>query len=512
MRGLDRAAIHDRGIPSLTLMERAGRAVARVVGSLIRDGGLKRGVLLLAGVGNNGGDAFVAARHLLEMGIDARTVLLADPEKSRGDARENLERLRGESPGSLTVAGTIGELMECSQCLDEVDIVVDGILGTGIRGDVRGHFAEAIFFVNGSNRKVVSIDIPSGLDGDTGEVHGVCVDALATVTMGLPKLGLVVGGGPEHSGRIYVADIGIPADLAEEAPGDLELLAAADLYTLFAHRRRVAHKGNFGHVLVVAGSTGMTGAAALAARGALRAGAGLVTVGIPEDLNDLMEVKLTEAMTVPLPQTVDGSLSLEAAEWILGAEEKFDAVVLGPGLSTHPETIELVRKLASSLSIPKVIDADGLNAFAGDGEAISKIRPPAVLTPHPGEMGRLVGLSAAEVQADRVGLAVDFAARYGVTVALKGAATVIADSGDLFINSTGNPGMASGGMGDVLAGILGAYLAHGMSPLDAVKSGVFIHGAAGDLAALRVGEAGLIASDLLERIPAVVGRLQSRSL
>ncbi|MDP8248183.1 MAG: NAD(P)H-hydrate dehydratase [Candidatus Tritonobacter lacicola] len=512
MRGLDEAAVRECGISSLDLMEKAGRVVARVVRSIIRDGGLKSGVLLLAGSGNNGGDAFVAARHLLATGVRARVILLADPTKVKGDARENLERLRRESPGALSVARTIGELMECASGLDDVDVIVDGVLGTGLKGDVRGHYAEAIFFMNGSNRKIVSIDIPSGLDGDSGEVHGVCVDAIATVTMGLPKLGLVVGEGPDHAGRVHVADIGIPGELVEDVSSDRELLVADDLYSLFVHRRRVSHKGNFGHVLIIAGSVGMTGAAALAAMGALRAGAGLVTVGIPSGLNDILEVKLTEAMTVPLPQTDEVTLSLEAAGRIKSVEAKFDSVVLGPGLSTHPETVRLVKELALSLVVPKVIDADGLNAFAGDEAALSKIRGPAVLTPHPGEMGRLIRKGVAGVQGDRVGAAVDLAGRFGDTVVLKGAATVIANPAEVFINSTGNPGMASGGMGDVLAGMIGTYLAQGMNTLDAAKSGVFIHGAAGDLAALQIGEAGLIASDLLDRIPLVARRLHARDI
>lgn len=501
MRELDRAAIVVRGIPSLALMERAGAAVARCAEAMVRRGGLRPRVLLFAGKGNNGGDAFVAARHLQAAGISTRTILLARRGDVSRDALENLRRVEGAG-GQVVSAETAAELKAQREEAGSYDLVVDGILGTGVSGAVAGHLAEAIALIRALRAPTIAIDVPSGLDATTGAVCGTAVRATATVAMGLPKAGMVAADGPEQCGRIRVAEIGLPDDLVRAAKGVGYLVVEQDLYALFPPRARVSHKGDYGHVLVVAGSPGFAGAACLAATGAMRAGAGLVTVAAPASLVPVLASKLTEAMTLPLPETADGALGKNAGEEILGAAERFDAAVIGPGLSRRPETAEMVRRLVAALPVPMVVDADGLNALAGDDAAFTSASAPVILTPHPGEMGRLMGCETREVLQDRVGAASSFAAAHGVLVVLKGAQTVVAPpDGAASFNASGNPGMASGGSGDVLSGVIASLVGQGLKPRDAARAGVFIHGDAGDRAAAARGERGMIASDLVERLP-----------
>ncbi|MDD5556062.1 MAG: NAD(P)H-hydrate dehydratase [bacterium] len=507
MRELDRAAIRERGIPGLDLMERAGAAVARRAAEIIWEAGLRPRALLFAGRGNNGGDAFVAARLLEAEGVRTRTVLLAEAGAIAGDARANLDRL--EAAGADIVrADAAGEGAEAAAGFD---LVVDGILGTGVAGEVTGPPAEAIRRIRSLRRHVVAIDVPSGIDATSGRVRGVAVRATATVTMGLPKTGLVEGEGPEHCGRVFVADIGLPEDLVRDAPGSGDLIVEADLLPLFPPRRRRSHKGDWGHLLVVAGSPGLTGAACLAALGALRSGAGLVTVAVPRGLNAVIESKLTEAMSMPLPETEGGTLGAAAGREILARADRFDVVAIGPGLSRHPETAAMVRALVEGLERPMVIDADGLTALADDPGILGRARAPIILTPHPGEMGRLLGCAAADVILDRFVAASSFARAHNVTLVLKEALTVIASpDGRVSINTRGNAGMATGGSGDVLTGVIASFRGQGMAPLDAARAGVFVHGDAGDRAALRLGERSLLPSDIIDRLPAAIVALSGR--
>ena len=510
IRELDRIAIQERGIPSLVLMERAGAAVARCAASMIADGALRRRALILAGKGNNGGDAFVAARHLEMEGIKTKTVLLSARKYISGDARENLQRLEGMG-ADLVGAGIAGELKGLGESAAAFDIVIDGILGTGVKGDVSGHFAEAISFINGLRKFVVSIDVPSGLDATSGRACGIAVMASTTVTTGLPKTGLVRSDGIEHSGRIRVANIGIPDDVVRSVPSEGELTVEDDLYHLFPPRRRTSHKGDYGRILIVAGSPGMTGAACLTASAAMRAGSGLVTVAVPRSLNPILEVKLTEAMTLPLPETAAGTLGTEAGEGILRVADRFDIVVIGPGLSRHPETVQMVRMLAGNLRTPMLIDADGLNALAENVGILKKIKSQVILTPHPGEMARLIKKDTAVTMSDRVTAAEGFASDYGITLVLKGALTVVADAeGHVSLNASGNPGMASGGSGDVLSGVIASFWGQGMSATDSARAGVFVHGDAGDRAALCLGERALVASDIIDHLPAAIENLVHR--
>ena len=501
MKELDRAVVVGRGIPALDLMERAGAAVARCAIAMIREGRLRPRVLLFAGKGNNGGDAFVASRHLQSGGVATRTILLARRGDVSRDALENLRRIEGAG-GEVATAETAGEIEALKEGADSFDLVVDGILGTGMSGKVVGHLAEAISLIRALRATTIAIDIPSGLDATSGCVCGAAVRASATVTMGLPKTGMVVADGPEHCGRIRVADIGLPEDLVHAVMGSGDLIVGQDLYGLFPPRARVSHKGDYGRVLVVAGSPGLTGAACLAAAAAMRSGSGLVTVAAPRSLNPVLEAKLTEAMTLPLPETAEGALGKKAGEEILRAAERFDIAVIGPGLSRCPETAEMVRRLVAVLPIAMLVDADGLNALAGDAAVLKKASAPVILTPHPGEMARLMGCETSDLLKDRMGAASGFAAAHGVTLVLKGAQTIVAaPDGAASMNATGNPGMASGGTGDVLSGVIASLAGQGMKPLDAARAGVFVHGDAGDRAAALRGERGMIASDIVDRIP-----------
>ncbi len=502
MREIDRRAISGYRIPSLDLMERAGAAVAERVKKLLPASVPKPGVTLLAGKGNNGGDALVAARLLLSAGIAVEPFLLAPAAELGGDAAANLARFRAAG-GSVREVLADSDLAELRVALSRSAVAVDGIFGTGFSGEVRGLIASAIEILNSFGGLTVAIDIPSGLDGESGAVSGPAVAADWTVTMGFPKTGLVRRSGLDLSGRIEVAEIGIPAAALEGLSADLELIDRSELGGIVPPRRRSAHKGDFGRLLILAGSPGFTGAAALCASAALRAGTGLVTLGIPESLHAVMAAKLTEAMTLPLPETPQGTLSLRARGPILEFLKEADALALGPGLSRHGATGELLRQVLESVSLPLVIDADGLNLVARDPEVLRRLRGPAVLTPHPGEMGRLTGKGTREVLEDREGTARDFARAYNLTLVLKGAGTLIASPrGPLLVNPTGNPGMATGGTGDVLAGLIGGLLAQKISALDASRLAVFVHGAAGDRAAERVGQISLTASDLLAEVPA----------
>jgi len=369
-------------------------------------------------------------------------------------------------------------------------------------------YEEIIEAINRSHKPVMAVDIPSGLNADTGQVMGVAVRADLTVTFGFPKAGQLVYPGAELVGRLVRIDIGIPKEVADRIPITHRLIEPEDFFDLLVGEPQDIHKGNRGHLLILAGSTGKTGAASLTALGALRAGAGLVTLGTPGSLNGILEEKLTEAMTVPLPDTSEGSLSLQAEEKIIGLMEGKTALAIGPGLSTNSETTALVRRIVSCCSLPMVIDADGLNALAGDISVLDRCKGRAILTPHPGEMGRLSGLKSIEVQGDRLGTAARFARQYGCILVLKGARTVIAQpEGPTYINPTGNPALSSGGSGDVLTGLIGGFLARGWPAPKAALAGVFLHGLSADFLGETMGQAGLLAGELPGVVPPLMASL-----
>jgi NAD(P)H-hydrate epimerase len=507
MRKIDEKAIKELGIPGLTLMGNAGKRVVEVIKREFKDLKKKK-VDVFVGKGNNGGDGLVVARLLNREKVKVKVFVTGKKRELKGDARTNLERALKKKIEVVELSNLRGLKSE----LKESGLIIDALLGTGTKGEVKGFLASLIKILNGTNKPIISIDIPSGLDADRGRILGACIKATHTVTMGLPKRGLILFPGAKYAGRLSIVDIGIPKQLLEDENISLNLITEKDIVSSLPLREPDAHKGSFGHIFVIAGSLGLTGAAALTSLGALRSGVGLVTLGIPQSLNEIMERKLTEVMTKPLAETKEKTLGLTAYEEIKKFSSKVDVLALGPGLSINPETSELVRKIVSGINLPMVIDADGVNALAGHLRILKTIRPSdhptKIITPHPGEMARLLNISASQVQEDRIGIAQKVAQEYKVIVVLKGARTVIASSrGDTYLNPSGNPGMASGGSGDVLTGLIASLIGQKMEPLEASKAGVYIHGLAGDMAAQEKGEMSLIASDLLERIPQVLKRL-----
>ncbi len=498
MRELDRLTIEQYRVPSLELMENAGAAVAEAL--LARFGRqAKAGVLVVCGKGNNGGDGFVVARHLKKKSIPCETVLLARKEEISRDAAENLRAY-------LKVKGKVYEGGEPLPLLRErlkgKKLVVDAILGTGLKENVRGMYAEAIALIDSSGLPVLAVDIPSGLDGDTGMPLGTAIKAEMTVALGYPKLGEVIYPGVAYVGELAVADIGIRREAVQAVGPRAELLEEEQVGLLVPEREPDSHKGTYGHLLVFAGSHGKTGAAILSTRAGLRIGAGLVTLASARSLNGIFAGALVEAMTELLPENANEEIVPPSdQDWHRLLERK-TAVVFGPGIGLNDSTRTALWWLLRKLDMPLVIDADGLSLLAGDIRRLGGAKRPPVLTPHPGEMARLLGADTAAVNGDRIGVARSFAEKNCCYLVLKGARTVIATpEGRIFINSSGNPGMASGGMGDVLAGILGGLLAQGFPMEDALKLGVYVHGFAGDRAAMVKGQMGLIASDIVDALP-----------
>ena len=510
MREMDRTAIERFKVPGVVLMEHAGTKVAQVVQIICNGMGscASKKVAIFCGKGNNGGDGFVAARHLANLGFETTVFLLADPDSITGDAAVNLEIIKNMGiPIKIIKEGC--NLSEVAKSAKESSVLVDAIFGTGLKGDIKGIAKEVIDLINNLKIPVVAVDIPSGVCGSTGRILGVAVKAHKTVTFALPKVGLLLYPGAEYVGELITADIGMPSELIESVDAEAELLDASWIMGCFRPFPQDAHKGSFGRVFIIAGSVGMTGAAALSATAAVRGGAGLVTIGIPESLNDILEVKVTEAMTLPLPETPARSIGPAALDKALDFAKKCDAVVLGPGLSTHDGTKEFVKRFISECSVPMVLDADGINTIAECPEILENAKGPVVITPHPGEMARLLSASVPEIQADRIGAVKVAAKKFGCTAVLKGARTLIATSdGKLMINPTGNAGMATGGSGDVLSGMIGAFLARGMKPHEAAAAGVYLHGLAGDLAAEEKGQICLAASDIIDFLPGAINKMK----
>jgi NAD(P)H-hydrate epimerase len=499
MREIDRLTIHKYGVPSLTLMERAGEAVTRTILTRFAPNA-KKGVLVIAGKGNNGGDGLVVARLLQKKRLPCEVALLARKHELSNDAGHNL-RAYLKAKGKLTeIAAADFALLQ--KRIAKSGLVVDAIFGTGLNNEVRGLYAEAITQLNGAGLPVLAVDIPSGLHGDKGIALGVAVKAAMTVALAFPKRGEVIYPGVGYCGELVVADIGIDARAVAEVAPAIELLDRATVGRLVPRRAPDTHKGTYGHVLAIAGSRGKTGAAILACRAAMRTGAGLTTLAAPRSLNNIFAAALIEVMTELLPGNDAEELEpLSDDDWHRLLQGK-DSVLFGPGIGVNDATRRILRWLLRNLDRPWVIDADGLNNLALELDRLRHAKFPPVITPHPGEMGRLIGRKAAEVNANRVEIARAFAVEQRCYTVLKGARTVMATpEGNVFINPSGNPGMASGGMGDALAGMLAALLGQGLTPQDAMKLGVYTHGFVGDRVAEARGEIGLIASDVIDSLP-----------
>ena len=507
MREIDHATIGEMRIPGLRLMENAGKAVADKIIEYFPNA---RSIGFFCGKGNNGGDGLVCARHLIQQSLSAEVFLLSKSDELKGDAKANLSAYLNLSPKPILVEISNEEqLKQTVSILHNYDVLVDALLGTGTSGQIHGLTSLAIDVVNHTNKPIVSIDIPTGLDADRGTTLGKCIKPVLTVTLGLPKIGLVTYPGAKHVGRLKIADIGIPEKVIRDKHLFLNWMTDKEMALLLPHRDPDSHKGTYGHVMVLAGSPGFTGAAALTSLSALRSGAGLVTLGIPSSLQSLMATKLTEVMTLGLPETPKHFFDINAEPIILDFLYKAKVLAIGPGISTNEQTMALVRRLIQVSPRPMVIDADGLYAFSQDPSVCKLAKVPLILTPHPGEMARLTHSTIREVQGNRIGVAQKFSKEYNVYLVLKGSRTIIAEpGGQIYINSTGNAGMASGGSGDVLTGLITGFLAQGLNPLESCILGTYLHGSAGDIAADELTQFAMIAGDLITYLPKAIQQLQ----
>lgn len=490
-REMDRRARDEFGIPTRVLMERAGLAVFDVVREMLPEGGK---LAIFCGKGNNGGDAFVTARAALDAGYSVVCLVAAEAGELSPDADE--QRHISQTQGVEPIYASDARFARHLARLGCFDLIVDGLLGTGARGHVAGAIKTCIEAINHSGVPVLAVDVPSGIQSDTGEELGDSIWALRTVTFGLPKPCLFQGTGLEHSGYWTVADIGFPKNLLHEPTG-VKMVCPAAVGRILPERMRASHKGDNGRLLIVAGSEGMPGAASLAALAALRAGIGLVTVASIPSVCHAVAANVPEALLLPLPERF-GAISPDAARTLLEAQEKADAAVFGPGLTCRESILNLLSEVWDQWALPSVIDADALNSVS---QGVPLPASPCVMTPHPGEMGRLLESSVAEVQNDRLQTARAAVERFGKTVVLKGAFTLVGSPDEpISVNSSGNPGMASAGMGDVLSGLIGTLLAQDIPlPLAAV-AGVYWHGLAADLAADEIGGIGFLARDVANRL------------
>lgn len=513
MRALDEFAIKQIGIPAMVLMENAGASVASVLTEALEEtlDHPKTQLCILCGPGNNGGDGLVAARHLRMAGFDPAVAVVG----------KRLEQLNGECAAQAAIwrnldhelivvqdAADIGRLGD--RFGDSRLVFIDALFGTGLEREVLGVYGQAIDWMNNAADFIVSVDLPSGLHADDGRGLGHLVRADMTVTLAHPKRGLFIGEGPEAAGEIVIADIGIPKEIAARLKvAPVTMIDNQMIRDCFPARRKGSHKGENGHVLIVAGSAEKSGAAVLACKAAMRGGAGLVTLATPESAHKLIKPKLLEVMSVRLPENKGGGITADVWETLEASMKGKQVVAVGPGLTNDEGLRRLIIQLLKHSRVPIVLDADGINAIAADPELLKSAKAPVVLTPHPGEMARLLKSDTEHIQWERLSVAKEFTRRYGVYLVLKGAYSLVANpDGGIYINPTGNPGMATAGMGDVLTGLIAAYIAQGLKLEEALLAAVYNHGKAGDQVYLRKGDRGMIASDVVEELPS----LQSSNL
>lgn len=499
MREIDRKALEENNLSDLILMENAGLRIFQRLKNIYPGLRLKK-VIIFAGSGNNGGDGFVVARHLYNYGVKAKVFLLAPFHKIKGEAGENLNII--EKMGVELIEVETVKLEEIQEVVQKFDLIIDAILGTGLQGRVTGLKAKIIDLVNVAGKEVVAIDVPSGLNADTGKIEGPCIKATHTITLALPKIGLMLFPGASFAGKVTIEDIGIPSCLLKNNKIKTNMVTKEIVKSLLPFRATYSHKGSFGKVLILAGSVGMTGAAYLASEAAIRSGTGIVILGIPRSLNQIMEVKLTEVMTLPLAETKKQSLGEDAEETILKLMKDFSVLGIGPGISRELETQRLVRKIIEKSNIPLVVDADAIYALSKDTNILKKVKVPLVITPHPGEIAKLINKSIDYILDNQLDIAREIAQEFGIMVVLKGARTIVANKeGEAYINIGDNSGMATGGTGDVLTGIICSLIAQGADSFSAAIAGVYIHSLAGDLARDIKGERGMIAGDILSQVP-----------
>lgn len=506
MKKLDEISTNEYGIPGLVLMENAGLAVVQQIEKLDIP---KKHAVVICGTGNNGGDGFVIARHLYNRGWKVNVLVCGNAGKIKGDALVNHTAARNIGVPFYGIDDNSIDLAE--RLIREGSLIVDAMLGTGVKGTLRGLYRTIVEKVNESDAYTISVDIPSGLDADTGFSGEGCIAADCTVTFQLPKVGLVINDGPKACGDLKVADISIPEAAVTSMKLSMNLLEKDMIKELIPNRDFNTHKGSFGRVFAAACSKGMEGSGLLSAKAALRSGAGTVLLGLPDSLKRFFSSDAPEIMTMGLEDKGTGKLAKECILQLLETAEKSSTLLIGPGLTNDEDIREIMNEVIMNCKVPMVIDADGLNAIASNPEVLKRRKAEIVITPHPGEMARLCGCKTMDIQRDRLGYAGRFAEDFGVAVVLKGYRTIIAlPDGMIYINPTGNPGMATAGSGDVLAGIISGFAAQKFKLSDAAVCGVYIHGAAGDCAAGKIGEYGLKAGDIIENIPHTIKNIAER--
>lgn len=507
MRNIDKLAINDFGVPEIVLMENASREIARGVEDMLP--GLKgKRICILAGTGNNGGDALAAARHLANAGSRVKIFILGKQEKLTPSAKINYDIVTNMEI-ELHFLSTQKDWEKLKVVLKYSDGILDGIMGTGFKGELRETTQRLIDMANDSGLPILAIDVPSGVDADTGQIMGTAIQAAATVTLGLPKWGTLFSPGAVNVGKLTVDGIGIPQVLLDDEDIQQELVDKEMAKTLLIPRAMDVHKGTCGRILVIGGSTGMTGAPSMTSMAALRSGAGIVTLAAAESLNDILEVKLTEVMTLPMPECEKGVLGLEALDKLLEVSRDYHMAVIGPGIGRHEETQKMVREFVKKAEIPLLIDADALYAFRGQGELLADCKYIPILTPHLGELATLLGKTVGELRENLLEITREVAEEFNAVIVAKSECTIaVYPDGQAYAATTGNSSMATAGCGDVLAGTIGGLYkqtVEGMAPL----AGLYIHSRAGDLADDDLGH-GLVATDIIERIPLAIKELVIR--
>jgi NAD(P)H-hydrate epimerase len=495
MKEIDSITINKIGIPSCVLMERAGLIVSSKILELFN---FKKAIVIV-GSGNNGGDGLVVARNLKNEGWDIKTFITTDPKKLKDDA---LMQYKIALNFGLQI-DNIEKFINYHQDLTkEYPLIIDAIFGTGLSKNITGLYEKVINAINNSNAQVVSIDIPSGISSDTGQIMGIAVKANHTITFGLPKRGHLLYPGFINTGNLHIENIGFPESLLKSDNIKVDLIERNLIRSIIPKREKYSHKGTYGHVLIVGGSQGKTGACLMSSKACIKAGAGLVTIGIAESLKHVYESRVTEEMTYILPDK-KGTISYNAADKILNfLNENADILAIGPGLGLNSDIVKIISEIIKNSNKPMIIDADGLNALKGNIDILLKRKNEIILTPHPGEMMRLVNLESKDsIENNRIEFAQKFSTKYKVYLVLKGVPTVISTpDGYVYINPTGNPGMATAGSGDVLTGIIAGLYAQNKSALNSCILATYIHGLAGDIAAKEYGEISLTATDIINKI------------
>ncbi len=508
MKEIDRQTIDKYGIPPSILMENAGSNTVNAILNEVGNIAFKK-IYVFCGDGNNGGDGFVIARHLKSEGAIVCIVFCGDEKKLSSESLINFEAAKNYGINIFKVSD-IKDLEKITDDIITADIVIDALIGTGLKSAVKDLTSRIIVFINNLGKYTVSVDVPSGIDSDTGNVMGVAVYANLTVTFGLPKTGITIYPGLAYVGKLIVADINFPPQLLS-IPRKSILVTSELIPTLLPYRHPNANKGHFGPVLIIGGSRGMGGAVALAAKAALKTGAGIVTVAVPATLHDSIKSSSDEVIVSPLKETDDGFISADNFKRIIELTEKAKVVVIGPGLGRKKDTQSLVFELIQKIDKPLIIDADGINAVSEDKKHLKNIKKDAIITPHLGEMSRLTGIAIEEIIKDKIKVIKEFVREYKINVLLKDGRSIVCDvEGNIYINTTGNSGMATPGTGDVLSGIIAALTAHNITLQQAAVVGNYIHGMSGDLLLNEMSEEGIIAGDLINKIPVVIKNLRKR--